>query len=903
MENNESLKGIVGSLNKGRAYPALKLVQSSPETAAILSKLISPATLDQIDIKKKNADHSINRGQLNAISETTKSRIRDNEDITNVFPDIELAVQILVSSILSPKDMVKTDVIYKSAEPFLPAELLLKMAEVVKSHMEGHYKLLPELQVMLRDPLFNTGSYIKAVIPESVVDEVINQNQQISTESITDIYTDSKTIRGLGILGNAGVSAHQSAMESIFANNTPVAIDPLVRIMDGQKNIALEHLEITDNFQFLKMPKVVERVISKTIRSRIATNRKISLEALSNLNPDQAKKISSTDMRQLAYKGNDRQSQTFLVLKDGKTGKRKSVGRPLVLRLPSESVIPVFIPGDEKKHIGYFVLVDVDGNPVNRNSVDTMSDGLAGLNNINQTSQNQTGQGQSMSSYLLAKAKNNMAAQNEAITMDRMTQIYASIVENNLMERLTNGIYGKNVKISNNEEVYRIMLARSLSSKFTRLIYIPAELTTYFAFNHFPNGIGKSYLDSVKNLTSLRAILLFSKVMAQVKSAISLTHVGMTLDPNDPDPQKTIEIAKHEVLKMRQQYFPLGINSSGDLVNWIQRAGLEFSFEGHPGLPQTKFDFQTKTLQRDVPDNELDELLRKQTYMTFGLTPEVVDEGFNAEFATTVVANNILLSKRVMQLQSIFTPQLSDYARKIVTNDQVIQAELMEILIQNKGLVEKSLTDESKAEYNNDVDAFMQSVLDTFVEGLTLDLPQPDITALESQSEAFDHYSEALDKALDSWISSTFMTSDLAGDMGSNIDSIKAVVKAHYLRRWMADNGYMPELNDIVTADEDGKPNIDIYEMNKTHMDGLLRSCASFIQGLQPMVKAANADLQKMGIQEGSTDNSGDSGPGGDDGIGGDIGGDMGDIPSDNAPSEDGAPSDDAPADDTEPKE
>jgi hypothetical protein len=102
----------------------------------------------------------------------------------------------------------------------------------------------------------------------------------------------------------------------------------------------------------------------------------------------------------------------------------------------------------------------------------------------------------------------------------------------------------------------------------------------------------------------------------------------------------------------------------------VQRAGFEFTFEGHPGLPQTKFDFETKNLQHTVPDTDFMEQLRKQTIMAHSLSPEVVDSGFSAEFATTVVANNILLSKRVLQIQEKFTPQLTDFARKLLQHDE-----------------------------------------------------------------------------------------------------------------------------------------------------------------------------------------------------------------------------------------
>ena len=53
------------------------------------------------------------------------------------------------------------------------------------------------------------------------------------------------------------------------------------------------------------------------------------------------------------------------------------------------------------------------------------------------------------------------------------------------------------------------------------------------------------------------------------------------------------------------------------------------------------------------PDTELEEELDKRAIMALGLTPEIVDTGFSPEFATTVVANNVLLAKRVIRIQEI----------------------------------------------------------------------------------------------------------------------------------------------------------------------------------------------------------------------------------------------------------
>lgn len=877
--SNDSLRKIITQLNTGKTYPALNLVNSNPEIATVISKLIRSNDPIQVSVRDKATASNINQGQIQNISDNIKSRIKDNESIITLFPDIELAIQILVSSILSPKDMVKTEIIYKAKEPILPSELILKLNAVLVDNFENYHKTKQKLTEILRDMLFTTGSYVNVVLPENIIDEVINGNRQISTESLDSLIRKqpnsltATTIVNVGILGKPGKLSAESSLERFVFNVSTESLSSETKIntVHNKETVNLG-IEVTDNIQLLKLPKIAEISVTNAIKQ---INKKyIAKESADN-------KISQHEFSTIAYKGNSSNTEMFIALPDSKNAKRKAIGRPLVMRLPSESVIPVYIPGDEKNHVGYFVLNDIDGNPVNKNSNNSndLNSGLAGL------LQSGNNQNQGLSSMLIAKARSNLTSNDAAPTIDHITKIYSSIIENDLMERLRNGIYGKDLTIGYNEEIYRMMLARALSNKYTRLLYIPKEYVSYFAFKYHDNGVGKSYLDDVKILTSLRAILLFSKVMAQTKSSINVTHVGVTLDPNDPDPQKTIEMAAHEVVKMRQNYFPLGINTPADLMDWIQRAGLEFSFEGHPGLPQTKFDFETKNLQHIIPDSDLDELLRKQTYMAFGLTPEVIDQGFNVEFATTIVSNNILLSKRVLQLQLEFTALLTQWCCKLMKHDTEARKQFLAILKENKGSVEKNLTDEEKQKLSENEILFYNDLLDRYIDNIELDLPKPDETTIKNQSEAFDEYVEALDKAISFWISSEIITNDTSGNVNSNVDSIKAVLKAHFIRQWMANNNFMPELSDIVTANEDGNPNLDVYNINKQHIESIGKSVLSFIESLKPAKVAMDKDLETMNVEAGTVDSSSSDDSGSDDmsldgGGGFDMGGmdDMGGI-------------------------
>lgn len=890
MNSKEGLKKAVQSMQTGKKFPALMLVQNDPQFAAMVSKLVKSHDPGEFNVNKENSYYNLNQSQIQTISDSIKGRIVDNENIMQLFPDIELAIQIIVSSILSPKDMVNTEIIIKGKESVFPSEILLKLNTILTSNLDGSYKLKNELQDILRDTLFRTGSYVKAIIPESIVDELINSNKTVSTEALTDIVGKDDKIVSLGFLGNASRAATQTvSLESrIGMRMSHEVYDAKVFATEESVNRYM-NLDVTDNYQILKIPRLMESSRKKTVQSMIRSRRKISLEN---------KTVTNQEFASLVYKNPNQNSRVFVALPTPQASKRKSIGRPLVMKLPSEAVIPVYVPGNEKEHIGYFVLLDIDGNPVTLSSDRQNADGLSSMLNNDQSNN------QSLSSLLISKAKRNLTDINASPTIDQISKIYSNIVETDLINRLNNGLYKNNFEISKNEEIYRIMLARSLAGKFTRLLYLPAELTTYFAFKYFSNGIGKSYLDDIKILTSLRAILLFAKIMAMTKNSISTTKVDISLDPEDPDPQKSIEIATHEIVKLRQQYFPLGVNSPPDLVNWIQRAGLHLNIKNHPGLPQTEFDFQNSNIEHKIPDNEFDEALRKQTYMSMGLSPEIVDQGFNAEFATTAIQNNILFSKRVIQAQQLFTLDLTDYVQKISMNDEVMRDEFREVIKENMASIENFLSEEDKQVKNDDPEGFIEDLVDRYIENIEIDLPKPDVTSIETQSTAFESYVEALDKTLDSWISAEIFPNEIAGEISSNADSMKVILRAHFIRDWMAKNGFMTELNDIVTSDEDGKPSLDIYEITKSHMEGLMRTSLNFIKNMKPVSTAANTDLTNMSVDEGSSTGSDDTGSEDTGDAGGDDFGDMSSFGGDEtaeenpeeAPAEDAATEEEPPA-------
>mgnify|MGYP003618520032 FL=1 len=180
--NTNRLIDVLAS-NRNKKIKASKVINSLPNTVTVLPKLIKTnATKDAA-----KEDINVSRSTFEQLYQNTFRVRQNNEHIIKLFPDIELSIQILVSSILSPKNMVDISLNYKLDEsldiaPNISAELL----NIIKADINKQYKLEEILPEILREALFESGAYITTVIPESSVDEVINSDliASFSTESI-----------------------------------------------------------------------------------------------------------------------------------------------------------------------------------------------------------------------------------------------------------------------------------------------------------------------------------------------------------------------------------------------------------------------------------------------------------------------------------------------------------------------------------------------------------------------------------------------------------------------------------------------------------------------------------------------------------------------------------------------
>lgn len=858
------------SIKEQKNIPA-SVLTSDLNVAAIMSKLIGDNSTEAR--RRMMEQYGPDRSTIKSISGKTSSKITDASNFLQMLPDLKLGFEILCSSILSPKDMIESSVTYASECDTLPSEILANLNSIVESFFDKDYKIKTLLPEILKDVLILTGSYVAAVIPENAIDDVINSGRTYTMESFNQIL-DENCLNSIGLLGKPNYAETKErrsfSFESLLKSQPMTKEDEIIKF-----NGASTFVRVTDNPNILRTNKLIENFNAVRrnqllrVSSSLESGGYIDLYTYQNGN-------NVTDIVTPMYKDPSYRMRPMVTFKTQDQLSRRSAGTPLIQHIPSEAVIPVFSPGSPNEHLGYFVVLDESGHPIqatlNNDYYSQMKDKANGVNNdvmsslVQRTSLN----------YDTLDTSNNRH-------VDELTAAYTEMIEKDLIERLRNGLQGGDVRIANSDSIFRIMLARSLKKQFTQVVYLPKELVTYIALEYNEYGIGKSMIDDMKVLLGLRVITMFSNTMASLRNSIGRTVVNLKLDEEDSDPWKTIEIVMHELNRTRAGVsgtLPIGASGPAEVVEWLANAGFQFTFEGHPGIPDTKIEFSEENTNYVRVDSDLEEDLRKRTCMALGIPPEIIDNAYSPDFATTVVQNNILLSKRVLKIQETLTPLISEHCRKIIANSDSLLASL-------RGVVEEKIDDIirrliRKEEYkaldeNTEITdelkrRVVSTVLQDYINAFEIRLPRPNSIELKNLTEAFDTEMEALEKGLDVFIDNNYINSDVSGDLSDKADFIKESVKAMFMRRWMAENNYMTQLFDLVTEDESGHLNLDVYAEFASHAEKLTKAFANVVKHIQPIKDAADKFVEGNNIEE--SEDSGGSDYGSDSGEDDDTGGD-----------------------------
>ena len=726
-------------------------------------------------VKGKTTVEELDFKDIIKIQKYSKTKDDLVKNIRELFPDIELAMEIVTSLIRSPNIMEESSLNFKLENIDLPTNTQSGIVGFVNEYVLKTYNMADKLDSIIEEALFTKGAYVELNIPPNNILDILKQ-----TKTKPSVATES-------ILLNNGNLLHNNYKDE-----------------DGVFNII-------SNPSILLNDEIEEKRIGFEIEQSL---RPMSAGVESLIINDSGYGIMNDDVL--------------------------SNNKPIVKKLNHNKVIPITNKDDVSKHYGYFIILDDNIKGNNNNSINPLK------------------QNDNTDNDLIKKVKNTLIGHTaNAPELSGIDSLRESIIKLKL-QKYINGTSYKNLKNLNfemDDDLVMSIAENIIKKKNIKILFVPSDLVSYYAFHYRSNGTGESLLERLTVLMSMRAIMIFTKMLSYIKSSVTTTDVKVDLDPDDANYKKSMEAIMAEVIKNRQISLPIGMLKVDDLTDWVHKLGFSFNFK-HPGLPDVNIDIEEKSNEITPIDDSLKEDLDKYIITSLYLTPEMVDSGYSTEFATTILANNKLLRNRIMKLQTLCSRDLTSDIRKKLRLDGRFKDKLKEYIEPNIKKIKSYLI---KNDNNLDKESLKKAkdedVVDYLIEkiivSIVITLPKPETTEDTNVSDLMSNYSDLLDDTVDKLFSSDLIPSDYIGELGDNLDDLKNLVKHTLLRRYIQENNILPDFTKMFTLDEDGKP---VYN--------LLDDFNGFVNSIEavtiPFLKNNKKLIAKLDKKKEKIDNSGE---------------------------------------------
>ena len=796
------------------------------------SDVVNRWKVPKSDLVTENSTKKINNKNIDFVKlqhmiTSHAEKLNDAEGIMELLPDLEIVKEILISNILSPKDLKEAKLnitVSKNAPP--------ELAEIIRTHFTSVYnieKLMPEI---LGKALFTKGSYVILPLPPTLISRMIGENTYglesiISVEDLDTKDFTNKRLPNIGILYNKNT-------ESNITDSRLFAMEEISEYVFKDKNLdtyttnigveAKELIELTDNPLYLLYPTVKNKTAKNRIKRALESRLGIDY-GLEAINKNKFNNKNKTDYIDRAVKYTPSVSLSF------NPDDLNDDLNPIIITLPPEAVIPIHIPGEPSNHVGYLIFTDTDtGSPLSyvksSNKFKELSNRLK--NNV---------QNQAYTNTLTASL-GYVSSTSSNITGDRTQEdnrtifaLYKEQFENKIKEAIEKGSTGQTVEVADPGELYKIMFARQLGKQKTRVIYVPAEMLSYIAFNYNETGMGISLIEKTKLYASFRAILMFASIMAGVKSSINRRELTITLNEEDPDPTGTIESIMNEYISLQSQGAPWGRLDPIDIVDSLQRAGLQYKIIGSDRYPTTDITVNEAKQEVTPPNKELTDDLKDIHYRALWVEPDTINFSTNVETtATATTTANLLQAKRYNKVQNEYEEKLSELIRKY---------------IRLRGPLYKQIADKY-----SELKSSESLTLNELIDSVSVALPKADSAEIDAQSIAFDKKAAFIDKLVEIFISEE-MLKDLSipdDQILNTIADIKLSVGNLLKRQYARSENMLPELDNLLNSED-----TNVEELLSAHNEDILKLVTDVLKNTRKCLHTENEIISKQDAEYGTT--------------------------------------------------
>lgn len=638
---------------------------------------------------------------INSYLSKVSGRMNRSQAIKRALPELELVDEIYRSSIMNPKDYTVSVPDIRVTDVPLDDRGVVAAMDILNTHFADHIKLEERMSISISEALFDYGSYNLAVLPVSLMGDVVT------------------AVNGRSF-GN------ESLKQTITGYDNPLG-------QCKSKTNAKLKVSISDNIKLLTGPRLAD--ISRDTQTRISYGLE-SIESISIRMPEQI---------------------------DGEI-------HPMVLKLPHDAVLPVHAPSDPSDHLSYYILLDENGYPISRINDGTMDEAISKINSNSSTSD------QNNSAIIQASKLLGMTGGGRTMSKDELMGMYIEQIDSMVAEARSEAGDNTSIVVGRPVEVYSVMMARALANKSTKMIYIDRRLVSYMAYDYTADGIGFSLMDKVAKYSGMRILSMAARFKAYIANSIANQELNITLDENTVDPGKDVADIITEFVSMTSQAMDLDITSIDDGLTSLQRAGITVNVDGGEAFPMTKTTLIDKARDMPVPDDEMDDYLKRQQFQGLHMPVEIVDSAQESEFATGIAMQHKLLAKRIMGLQKITKANWTHFTKQYTRLNNVLLSSMKAALSAERSKVDIS----------------------TLLDNLYVHLPEPDTSRNETSKEAIESVREVILMAVRSKLNPDALGALFKGDnMPDSIEPLLESITDVMLGDWIQDNNILPNMSDL----------------------------------------------------------------------------------------------------------
>lgn len=702
-----------------------------------------------------------------SLSRVTSTRI-ENRQILELMPEVDKAARLMIASTFAPNDLSRQELKITFNVPTVEEHQLQAIGKYATEFFEKKLNLKSAAPEWVYQFGYEAGATVFGVIPLSEFGKILDESkvgQESYTQHVVDqlaqesIFGFSNTERGetIGLESIALESlveavADRKDSEELIRSSCPTYLKPLIA-----KFIGTESLALTDNPKVLQVKDTMKQAGKKKVTNTVRNHfrRKTVADPIMSIGIGE-----DTDHRE----------------------KIEEAGNPIILRFPPESVTVIHTPGDPNDHIGYFVLLDRQGNPVDAVvQNEDLSARYADYTKNNNNLFNQLWQANGLKS----------GGQN-MMHHEVMTRIYAQVIASHLKRRVQK-VGFEDIELGNSDAVMRCMFSRFLEGKQTRVLFLPHDLVSYMTFKKDRSGNGVSRLEGIKFSLSMKMAVQVARTMASLKAAMDNRRIEATFGDNMMEsPEGVIQTIVQEYVKKNAFTFSTDPNQ---VQNQVINKSLSVKVKGAPGIEE--FDIinepDNRTGSVDFDANIMDGI-NKDIQHGLRLPASAMNALGEDEYSRSVVTTNLMFAHEVSIDQDLIKLNINDFIRKYGRYSGEFVRGLLEripslaktkefIGTEAAKAVDKKKTEKKKnsgtpapvGEMDDSLKLPENFTIDDLIDSMTINLPSPQVAPSKAQFESL----EAMVSAITNMVNALF-PDELMGPNDS-LRSVVALLRAKFI--------------------------------------------------------------------------------------------------------------------------